>query len=216
MMNSVPPTTSVPKAAGSTRERLSRDARRAQILAVATELFQQRSPEEVSLDEIADRLGCTRTLINHHFGSKRELYLEVIRGALSAEQVPVPDYVHGETMEERASRSLNGWFDVVESSPGVFLAAIRANGFADDEVARIAEQSREDIAAAFIQVLGLGPVDQLTPYEMGTVRAWAGLGEAAVVQWIEYGRMTRDQVHDLTIGTIVPGATQMLQARMGL
>jgi AcrR family transcriptional regulator len=155
-------------------------------------------------------------LINHHFGSKRELYLEVIRGALSAEQVPVPDYVHGETMEERMSRSLNGWFDVVESSPGVFLAAIRANGFADDEVARIAEHSREDIAAAFIQVLGLGPIDRLTPHELGTIRAWAGLGEAAVVQWIEYGRLTRAEVHDLTINTIVPGATQMLRARMGV
>jgi AcrR family transcriptional regulator len=195
------------------RERLSREARRGQILRTATELFQNHSYEEISLDEIAERLGVTRTLINHHFGGKHELYLEVMRGVLSVEQIPIPDYVHGATLADRAAYSLDGWFDNVERNPQVFLAAIRAGGSGDQAVAEIAEQARENVAHRFIAILGLGPVEDVTAKEMGVVRAWAGLGEAATVQWIEYGRLTREQVRELALDVIVPGATEMLEAR---
>lgn len=204
-----------PLAKGSkpARERLSRDERRGQILNAATELFQEFSYAEVSLDQIAERLGVTRALINHHFGTKHELYLDVIRGVVSEEQIPIPDYVDGATLADRVLFSLNGWLDNVERNPEVVLAAIRAGGSADDDVAAIAEQARENFAHRFISIVGLGPVSEVTAYEMGVIRSWAGLGEAAMVQWIEFGRLTRDQVRDLIIGVAVSGATEMLAAR---
>lgn len=195
------------------RQRLSRDERRDQIIEAATALFQKRPYGDVSLDEIAEHIGVARALINHHFGTKHDLYLEVVRHVVSVDQIPIPDYVDGATMAERAAFSLDGWLDNVERNPEVLLAAIRASGSADAEVAAIVEQARENVAARFIAILGLGPASEVSPQEMGTVRAWAGLGEAATVQWIEYGRLSREQVRELIIDAIVRGATQILEAR---
>jgi len=195
------------------RERLSRDERKRQIIEAATALFQERAYADVSLDEIAERLNVTRTLINHHFGGKYELYLEVVRSVLSVDQIPIPDFVHGATIADRAAYSLDGWFDNVERNPQVLLAAIRAGGGGDQVVAGIAEQARENVAQRFIAVLGLGPLEHVTRSEMGVVRSWVGLGEAATVQWIEFGRLTREEARELILGVVVPGTTQMLEAR---
>lgn len=39
------------------------------------------------------------------------------------------------------------------------------------------------------------------------MRAYGGLAEAATVQWLDHGRLTREQVHDL----LVESATRMAE-----
>jgi AcrR family transcriptional regulator len=65
--------------------RLPAHERRRQILMVATGLFRRRHYGEVSLDEVADMAGVTRGLINHHFGTKRDLYIAVIEQIVDVE-----------------------------------------------------------------------------------------------------------------------------------
>ncbi|MEK8174289.1 helix-turn-helix domain-containing protein [Streptomyces sp. M19] len=55
------------------------DARRAEILAVARRRFGAHSYASVSTSDIAAEAGVARGLINHYFGGKRQLYLEVVR-----------------------------------------------------------------------------------------------------------------------------------------
>src|SRR5690242_17748597 len=61
------------------RRRLEPDARRAQILSVAVRLFGERGYAGVSTGDVARGAGVARGLVNHYFGTKKELYLEVIR-----------------------------------------------------------------------------------------------------------------------------------------
>ena len=53
------------------------DATRARILDAAFECFVEKGFAEVAMREIATRSGVTKSLIHHHFGSKRQLWDEV-------------------------------------------------------------------------------------------------------------------------------------------
>ncbi|MBJ7458041.1 MAG: TetR/AcrR family transcriptional regulator, partial [Thermoleophilaceae bacterium] len=180
------------------RTRLSADDRQAQILAVASEVFRSRPYGDVSLDEIADRAGVARGLINHHFGTKRDLYLEVAKSTIHAPELPVPDYVQGQTMRQRIELSVGGWLDLIESNRAMWLDSLRT-GMGDPEIAELAEQAREKAVDQAVRVMGLGPVEDLTPERRGLMRAWQALAEGAVVQWLMYDRLSRRQVEDLIV-----------------
>ena len=58
--------------------RLTREQRREQILAAATEAFVQSGFAATSLDDIASSAGVTRAILYRHFDSKSELYQSVL------------------------------------------------------------------------------------------------------------------------------------------
>jgi TetR/AcrR family transcriptional regulator len=55
------------------------------ILAVAEKMFAENGVEGASLNDIAERAGISKANIFHHFRSKRELYLAVLRNACACE-----------------------------------------------------------------------------------------------------------------------------------
>ena len=73
------------------------DERRRRILSVARRLFSERGFSDVSTIEIASEAGVARGLINHYYGTKRELYVEVVREMVRFRSQPVPEYVDGAT-----------------------------------------------------------------------------------------------------------------------
>jgi AcrR family transcriptional regulator len=58
--------------------RVSADQRREEILLAAHEVFGARGFHKASLGEIAERVGITHQGILHHFGSKEQLFVEVL------------------------------------------------------------------------------------------------------------------------------------------
>ncbi|HZY75057.1 MAG TPA: helix-turn-helix domain-containing protein, partial [Jatrophihabitantaceae bacterium] len=66
--------------------RLGPDERREQILDCAVRLFGERPYAAVSTTDIARAAGVARGLLNHYFGTKRDLYLEVVKA-----MVQMPD-----------------------------------------------------------------------------------------------------------------------------
>src|SRR5436305_732256 len=57
------------------RRRLSVAERRDELIAAALDLFSHRSPEDVSIDDVAEAAGASRALVYHYFGGKQELYV---------------------------------------------------------------------------------------------------------------------------------------------
>jgi len=60
-----------------------RDARREQILAVGLDLFVRRGYASTRISDIADAAGMSTGLLFHYFGSKQDLYGELVRAGLS-------------------------------------------------------------------------------------------------------------------------------------
>src|SRR5947209_2759962 len=139
-------------------QRLERDERREQILACARRLFSQRSYAAVSSSEIAAEAGVVRGLLHHYFGTKRDLYLEVVRSLVRMPSNPVPLQSPGRGLEVVISESVDRWLQMLERNRNTWLAAIGAQQLSGDpEVEAILEWllrerlSREQVQALLVQ-----------------------------------------------------------------
>ena len=180
--------------------RLEHDERRRQILACARRLFSERNYDSVSTSEIAREAGEARGLLHHYFGTKRELYLEVVRTLMRMPSNPVPQQGSGRGIEFVIEDSVERWLELLERNRGTWLAAIGAQGLGrDPEVEAILDAAREQAADRLIEALRSQPGSH-TPAELRAVmRAYSGLAEAATVEWLERGRLSRPQVHALLV-----------------
>lgn len=175
--------------------RLEPDERRRQILAAASALFSDRGYSAVSTSEIAAEAGVARGLINHYFGTKRELYVEVVREMVRFRSQPVPEYVNGTTPQARLDESIDRWLEMVSRNREAWLAAVGAEGLGrDPEIEAVLDEAREQATARMVEVLGLGPVAEAPSELLAVLRAYGGMAEAATREWLERERWSREQV----------------------
>src|SRR3954464_4139227 len=118
--------------AGPRRRRLEPDARREQILDCAVRLFGERPYASVSTTDIAREAGIARGLLNHYFGTKRDLYLEVVRSMVRVPANPVPLQAPGRGIETVIDESVERWLTMLERNRDMWLAAIGARGLGRD------------------------------------------------------------------------------------
>ena len=183
--------------------RLESDARRAQILSSARRSFSGRHYGEVSLAQVAAEAGVTRGLLHHYFGTKRELYVEVVRSMvtppvdmLTDERLPAGD------RDLVLRHAVDLYLDSVRANRETWLATVGAQGFGRDaEIEAVLEEAREVTTARVIQLVR--PPGRASAELRALIRAYAGLAEAASVDWLQRGKLSRAQVHGLLFGALV-------------
>lgn len=178
----------------STRgRRLEPDARREQLLSCAAQLFAERPYAQVSTTELAERAGIARGLLNHYFGTKRELYLEVVRRMLAVPPVEAVQ-VTG-TLRARVERGVDWFLEAVGTHGQTFLAITGSGGLGDDpDIEALLDEADDQVARRVLEVVGLDAGDAR---QRALVRAYGGLAKAAVREWQRSGALTRDDVHRL-------------------
>ncbi len=174
--------------------RLEPDQRREQILDCAIRLFGERPYAEVSTTDIAREAGVARGLINHYFGSKRGLYLEVVRRMVTvpiADRSAVPDG----SLAERVEFSVDWLLDVISARGKTWVAVLGAEGVGNDpEVERILAEADEVAAENLVRTVGMRDVEPAGAELRAIVRAFGGMVKAAGREWITHGTLTREQV----------------------
>jgi AcrR family transcriptional regulator len=181
-------------------QRLEYDERRRQILACARRLFSERSYASVSTSEIAREAGVARGLLHHYFGSKRDLYLEVVRSMMRTPANPVPLRGGDRGIELVIDESVDRWLTMLERNSGTWLAALGAQGLGrDPEVEAIMDDAREQAADRLIEALHTYDPAQAPSELRALIRAYSGFAEAASVQWLQYGRLSREQTHAMLV-----------------
>ncbi|MFG3493800.1 TetR/AcrR family transcriptional regulator [Streptomyces sp. NPDC047928] len=180
------------------RRRMGVEERRRQLIGVALELFSHRSPDEVSIDEIAAAAGISRPLVYHYFPGKQSLYEAALRRAA--------DELAGRFMEPhegplgaRLLRVMGRFFDFVDEHGPGFSALMRGGPAAGSSAtnAMIAEVRQ----AAYEQILAhLGVRTPPARLEL-VVRSWVSLAESTALIWLDGRRIPRAElelqlVHD--------------------
>ena len=196
-------------------QRLEHDERRRQILVVARKLFSERSYAAVSTSEIALQAGVARGLLHHYFGTKRELYLEVVRALVRMPSSPVPLQRDG-GLEVVIGESVDRWLEMLGRNRGTWLAAVGAQGLGRDVVVEaILDAAREQAVDRLIEAVepydAAGASDELR----AVVRAYSGLAEAASLEWLHRHRLTREQVHTLLVRSFLTLVLDVLPAIEG-
>lgn len=171
--------------------RLEPDERRQQILTHAVRLFGERPYAQVSTTDIATAAGVARGLINHYFGTKRDLYLEVVRSMVNVPPMALDRLPPG-TPAERVEASITWFLDVVSRLGRSWLAAVEAGN--DQEVARIRAEADDTTAELMLHTFGFGEVRTHRDELRVMLRAWIALSKAAAREWLA-GELTRDEVH---------------------
>jgi AcrR family transcriptional regulator len=185
--------------------RLEHDERREQILATARTLFTRRPYGDVSTIEIAEAAGVTRGLLHHYFGTKRSLYLEVVKDLVDSPVLSVLDAITATPVDQipRWEDSVALWMDVVETNREAWLVAISAGETGSDRAMHdILDEARERTASQVIAVLGLD--ERRTPEVRALVRAFGGFAEVVTREWLQRGRLSKEQAHVLLVGAL-PG-----------
>jgi AcrR family transcriptional regulator len=189
-----PPTTQPAAAPAPRWQRLDHDERRRQILACAKRLFSERNYASVSTSQIAAEAGIARGLLHHYFGTKRDLYLEVVRSLMRTPSNPVPLKTPGHNIEDIIDEGVDRWLTMLERNSGTWLAAIGARGLGHDpEVEAILDHAREQAADRLIESLQTYEAAQAPPPLRALIRAYSGYAEAASVEWLQHKRLTREQ-----------------------
>lgn len=192
------------------RVRLDYDERRQLILAAARRLFCQRPYSEVSMADLAEAAGVARGLLHHYFGSKRDLYLAVMRELLQVPTIALPDNSSRLDAGQVWEASVEAWMRFMESNRELWLTAIGAGGTGrDPEIEELLDDARELTALRVLEALGMDA--SAAPVELlALVRGYGGLAQEVTREWLDRGRLTRSQAKALLRGALPALVEQVL------
>lgn len=183
--------------------RIGGDERREQILECAVRLFGERPYGEVSTILLAEHAGVARTLIHHYFGTKRGLYVEVVKRMLEETRVDPTAATAGGTLRERVEHGVDWFLDSVADHGRTFVAVSGAEGIGDDpEIARLLAKADDITARNILEVVGL-PGGETGSRERAMLRAYTALVKGATREWAREGNLARDECRLLLVETLV-------------
>ncbi|MFI5792047.1 TetR/AcrR family transcriptional regulator [Streptomyces sp. NPDC051677] len=190
------------------RRRMGVEERRQQLIGVALELFAQRSPDEVSIDEIAAAAGISRPLVYHYFPGKLSLYEAALKRASEdlAGRFAEP---HEGPLGARLLRVMRRFFDFVDAHGPGFSALMRGGPAVGSSTTNALVDSVRQVA--YEQILSHLAITDPPPRLELIVRSWISLAESTALIWLDGRRIPREEleiqlVHDFAALTAVSAA----------
>ena len=118
--------------------RLSRAARRTQLLAAARSTFVDAGYHSAAMDDIAERAGVSKPVLYQHFPSKLELYLALVSETADELVAAVRAAIAStDDNETRVHRAVEAIFDFVGGSDRVHRLVFESDLPGNDEVGRV-------------------------------------------------------------------------------
>ncbi|WP_367041222.1 TetR/AcrR family transcriptional regulator [Streptomyces sp. Je 1-332] len=190
------------------RRRMGVEERRQQLIGVALDLFSHRSPDDVSIDEIAAAAGISRPLVYHYFPGKLSLYEAALQRAADdlAERFVEP---REGPLGARLLRVMGRFLDFVDGHGPGFSALMRGGPAVGSSTTNALIDSVRQ--AAYVQILThLDITDPPARLEL-VVRSWISLAESTALIWLDGRRIPRAElerqlVHDFAALAAVSAA----------
>jgi AcrR family transcriptional regulator len=174
------------------------EERRQQLIGVALELFSRRSPDEVSIDEIASAAGISRPLVYHYFPGKLSLYEAALQRASDDLAARFAEPREG-PLGARLLRVMGRYFDFVDAHGPGFSALMRGGPAVGSSTTNALVDSVRQ--AAYVQILSHLDVTEPSARLELVVRSWISLAESTALLWLDGRRIPRAEleaqlVHD--------------------
>ncbi|NEB08814.1 TetR/AcrR family transcriptional regulator [Streptomyces coelicoflavus] len=180
------------------RRRMGVEERRQQLIGVALDLFSRRSPDEVSIDEIASAAGISRPLVYHYFPGKLSLYEAALQRAADDLAARFAEPRQG-PLGARLLRVMGRYFDFVDEHGPGFSALMRGGPAVGSSTTNALVDSVRQ--AAYVQILSHLEVTEPPARLELVVRSWVSLAESTALIWLDGRRVPRAElerqlVHD--------------------
>lgn len=190
------------------RRRMGVEERRQQLIGVALDLFSRRSPDEVSIDEIASAAGISRPLVYHYFPGKLSLYEAALQRASDDLANRFVEPREG-PLGARLLRVTHRYFDFVDEHGPGFSALMRGGpAVGSSRTNALVDGVRQ---AAYVQILSHLDVDAPPARLELVIRSWISLAESTALIWLDGRRIPRREleiqlVHDFAALAAVSAA----------
>jgi AcrR family transcriptional regulator len=181
--------------------RMPRNARRAQLLESALEIFVAQGYHAAAMDDIAERAGVSKPVLYQHFPGKLDLYLALLdhscdtivdacRAALAAT----------EDNKQRVAATMHVFYDYVASAQGAFRLVFESDLTNEpavrDRVDRVTRECAEAIAEVIHEDTGL-PGEQSRLLAVSLV----GMAQVSARFWLDADHeIERDAAATLVAG----------------
>ncbi|MBL7518501.1 TetR/AcrR family transcriptional regulator [Frankia sp. CNm7] len=196
------------------RRRLSRDDRRAQLLAAAVGLAARRDLDRIPIADVAAAAGVSEGLVFHYFPTKAALVRAVVEDAAASLVADLRADRPGSTLD-RLTAGLDAYLDHVERRASSWRVLL---GSSDDPVVTetLARVEEATLAVTF-DVLD---IPAPSPVLRAAAQGFLAYERAVCLAWIDgQGAVTREQIAALLTGTFLgplpAGATDPAGARAG-
>ena len=134
--------------------RLSRSARRLQLMSAAKSAFVTQGYHAAAMDDIADRAGVSKPVLYQHFPSKLELYLALLNESAD-EMVRLVRVALGATTDnhERVNNAVAAYFTFVADNGQAYRLIFESDLRGQLEVERIVERATDDCISAITDTI---------------------------------------------------------------
>ncbi|MCZ4079526.1 TetR/AcrR family transcriptional regulator [Rhodococcus sp. H36-A4] len=188
------------KPAAGKRTRLSPEDRRAQLIALGTDMLSERPLEQISVEDIADQAGVSRGLLFHYFASKRDFHLAIVRetsNTMLERTAPDTSLEPLELLRE----SVANYVDYVTENRDTYISLLRGTVGGDADMREVFEQTRTTMADRTVTQLYKLDIEP-TPTIRLAVRGWIAFVEEATISWLRDPEVSREEVIDLNVAAL--------------
>lgn len=180
------------------RRRMSREARGAQLLDVAEELFVDKGFEGTSMEDIARRAGVTRPMVYSHFPTKEVAFVACVERARGELETRMRDceIMIAAGAGIRAVIECGGqiFFSIVERNPRRWMVLFNANSALSPELESRMLEMRTRTITRIARMTRHFAADIDEERNLAFAYAISGVGEQMGRWWLADPDLTRDRV----------------------
>ena len=163
--------------------RLTAEARRAQLLSVAREVFAEDGYPGAAMEKIAQRAGVTKPVLYQHFEGKKELYLALLDSDMSRLLAQVSGAIESaQDNPSRIRKGLAAYFNYIEANVDSFRLLFRETMGADPEFRESIDRFHDGVRITFQLAHETGKSLELAEL---LARGIMGMSEAAATWWLD-------------------------------
>ena len=129
---------------------MSREARHAQLVAVGLKLLETTPFHALSMDDVADRVGISRSLVFHYFPTKQAFLTEVVRQA-SAHVLAITEVPQGIRPDDRPRAMVSALVRYIRRRRDNYVAVIRSAPAVDPALEAIISDMRDTLCRRMLR-----------------------------------------------------------------
>jgi AcrR family transcriptional regulator len=182
--------------------RLEVEERKRQLLERGADLFARYAYDELSMRKIAREAGISKALLYHYFPSKQAFFQATLAQAaeeLRARTEPDPEL----PPLEQIRSSLDGFLELIEENALAYRKLMQS-ATSVPEVNELVDEIRTRTAERILA--GLYSGDAPAPARIA-VHGWLWFMDGACLNWIEHGDLTREDLRNQLLGTLLGSLT---------
>jgi AcrR family transcriptional regulator len=183
------------------RTRLASDTRREQLLRAGVDLLRIRTPDELSVDDLAQSAGISRGLLYHYFQDRDAFVVAIVEQASE----DLRQALRGDPELGRGGRveaGLDAFIAFAEAHAAGFRALL-TGAVTNRKVAALIERTRERDLDAFVAGVAATTADPEAARRSNVLRAalhaHMHFMEGAVARWLARREITREQLRELIL-----------------